>query len=72
LGIIFLIIIILAVLYATIFHYNSLFYLVQLDTDTALCLDGSEAFYYLSYGGNEKNIYLQFEMGGWCGEATEE
>jgi hypothetical protein len=41
-------------------------HLVKVTDPDALCLDGSQAAYYISKGGNPEKIYLGFEGGGWC------
>lgn len=41
-------------------------YLVEVTDHDALCLDGSQAAYYVSKDGDPKKIYLEFEGGGWC------
>ena len=41
-------------------------YLVKVTDPDALCLDGSQAAYYISKDGDPKKIVLEFEGGGWC------
>ena len=44
----------------------------MLNSSSAVCLDGTPGTYYLSKGGNSKNVYIHFEAGGWCGDLTYE
>ncbi len=42
--------------------------LILLDDPSAKCLDGSQAGYYVSRGGDPNKLLVYFEGGGWCGD----
>lgn len=41
-------------------------YQVILTDKNALCLDGSQASYYISEEGDPKKFFIAFAGGGWC------
>lgn len=49
---------------------DSKLHLVKVTDPDALCLDGSQAAYYISKGGDPKKFFIEFEGGGWCSGAN--